>query len=149
MGSASLCLSQAGKSPGGEPDGRRGEGEPRAENEGRDRRGQKGGSPSPRPPRRRRVRAEPSQVRGGGAGAGTDLLTHLNENVDPVSVLRTGVTPDLLPAGTKGSEASGEGDAVGALRAGSAAEVAAAHARGGGSILQYQEAERRVPAVRR
>lgn len=54
-----------------------------------------------------------------------------------------------LPAGAEGSEAGGEGDAVGALRPRGAAEVAAAHARGGSSVLQHQEAECRVPAVRR
>lgn len=44
--------------------------------------------------------------------------------------------------GTKGSEASGEGDAFGAVGARSSAEVAPAHARGGGSVLQHQETER-------
>lgn len=51
--------------------------------------------------------------------------------------------------GAKGSEASGEGDAVGALVARSPSEVAPAHARGRGPVLQHQEAECRVSAVRR
>ncbi|CAG04573.1 unnamed protein product, partial [Tetraodon nigroviridis] len=51
-------------------------------------------------------------------------------------------------AGTEGPEAGGEADAVGALGAGGPPEVAAAHPRGGGAVLQHQEAERRVPAVR-
>lgn len=55
----------------------------------------------------------------------------------------------LPRVGTESSEASGEGDAVGALGARSSSEVAPAHARSGSSILQHQEAERRKSAVRR
>lgn len=51
--------------------------------------------------------------------------------------------------GAKSSKASREGDAVGAVGARSASEVAPAHARGRGSVLQHQETECRVSAVRR
>lgn len=64
-----ICF-QAGKGSGGEPDGRRGEGEPRAEDEGRDHRRQEGGPPAARAARGRRVRAQPAQIRRGGAGPG-------------------------------------------------------------------------------
>lgn len=63
-----------------------------------------------------------------------------------IGLLRIALFPRV---GTESSEASGEGDAVGALGARSSSEVAPAHARSGSSILQHQEAERRKSAVRR
>lgn len=48
-------VSQAGKGPGGEPDGGCGEAEPGAEDEGRDHRGQNGGSKAQRAARGRRM----------------------------------------------------------------------------------------------
>lgn len=69
-----------------------------------------------------------------------------------VSEFNPGLDPSVSCfscVGAEGSEASREGDAVGAVGAWSSSEVAPAHARGGGSILQHQEAERRVAAVRR
>jgi len=52
-------------------------------------------------------------------------------------------------AGAHGPEARGEGDAVGVVAARGAADVAAAHPRGGDAVLQHQEAERRAAAQRR